>query len=119
MWRRGVVANVREEAGRFRHWLVWAGAEESEEVDLRTVQWRWADAAQPVARERSGNGAFRQPRRRRGGGSGLQERCGWRGHVAWGLTTSCPRYVRRWLGDWWRQRDLQSEAREWRVQQRG
>jgi hypothetical protein len=22
-WRRGVVANIREQAGRFRHWLVW------------------------------------------------------------------------------------------------
>ena len=72
-WRRGVVANIREEAGRFRHWLVWAGATAPEEVDLQTVQWRWADAAQPVARERSGGGAFRRPRRWRSEGSGLQE----------------------------------------------
>jgi hypothetical protein len=49
-WRRGVVANIREQAGRFRQWLVWAGATAPEEVDLQTVQWRWADAAQPVAR---------------------------------------------------------------------
>lgn len=72
-WRQGWVTRVREEAGRYRHWLTWAGSLEVEEVDLQVEMWRWAGAAQPMARERGGGGEFRQPRRRRGAGSGLKE----------------------------------------------
>ena len=72
-WWQGWVTRVREEAGRYRHWLTWAGSLEVEEVDLQVEMWRWAGAAQPMARERGGGGEFRQTRRRRGAGSGLKE----------------------------------------------